>query len=195
MFVNRYGTLYAASPAQADNKEDPDDRYDRWFGRTIAAMMRKEKFERNLPLMVKDAQTALTRTLARIGDGGLMDPFDDIYRMVYQMTMRMVGPTEFAESPKMLDDTLRLFNIIEKSLSPSRVVFPWLPTFGYIKQVFYGAKLFSALNGVISARRKEGRRVEDALQFLMDSGDNIVRILMCMWHAPCPLALVGSLTD
>jgi len=143
-------------------------------------MMKKDKFERNLPLMVDDAQAALKKTLARVGDGGLVDPFDDIYRMVYQMTMRMVGPTEFAESPEMLDKTLRLFNIIEKSLSPSRVVFPWLPTWGYLKQLFYGAKLYSALNGVVNARRKEGRRVDDALQFLMDSGDDIVRILTCM---------------
>lgn len=153
-------------------------------------MMKKDKFERNLPLIVNDTQTALKKTLAQVGDGGLMDPFNDIYRIVYQLTMHIVGPTEFAESPEMLDETLRLFNIVERSLSPSRVVFPWLPTFGYLKQLFYGGKLYYALNGVVNARSKEGRRVEDALQLLM-----IVEMTLLKSSRVCDTLISPKLTQ
>ncbi|KAK3326234.1 cytochrome P450 6A1 [Apodospora peruviana] len=173
-----YATLYAAAPSNDKAiKVTEEETFHKWFGRTINALLRKETLAKNLVPLVDDSRKALDRTLARAGSGGLFDPFEDIYRIVYQLTMRTVGATEFAESPKMLEKTLHWFEVIESSTSATRIIFPWLPTPGYIRQMIYGARIYTTLNRVMNERKKTGRRVEDSLQFLMDSGANVVRIL------------------
>ncbi|KAM7203021.1 cytochrome P450 6A1 [Rhypophila sp. PSN 637] len=173
-----YATLYAASPAVPDTEKNTENAYDKWFSRTITAMMKKENFVKNLYPMVHDTQKALDRAFYRAQQqGGMIDPFDDIYRIVYMLTVRMVGPTEFVERPEMLDKTMHYFESYESALSATRVVFPWMLTWNWAKQMYYGAKLFNTLDSVVKERKKTGRRPDDALQFLLDGGDGLVRIL------------------
>jgi len=151
--------------------------------------MRKENFVKNLPLLVGDARVRLDAMVARTatsdGDGaeagalttGIFDPFDDIYRIVYQLTMRTVGANDIAESPELLEKTLLLFEKIEESASPARIIFPWLPTPAYLRRMAAGAKLYMIFNKIAAERRKTGKRSDDALQFLLDNGDDMVRIL------------------
>lgn len=144
-------------------------------------MLKKENFVKNLAPMVNDTHKALEQSLLRAQrtQNGMIDPFVDVYRIVYMLTVRMVGPTEFVEQPELLDKTLRYFEIFESNLSTARVVIPWLPTYSYLKQLYYGGKLYATLDGVLKERKKTGRRIDDALQFLMDNDVGIVKILTC----------------
>lgn len=154
--------------------------FDKWFSRTITSMMKKENFVKNLPLLVGDTKSALERSVARGGVGatsGIMDPFDDIYRIVYLLTMRTVGANEIARSPELLEKTLGLFETIEQCSSPARIIFPWMMTPAHLRKMYAGGKLYMIFSKLVEERKEKGRREDDALQFLIDSGSDMVRIL------------------
>lgn len=181
--IYRYSVLYAAAPAEATPMDDIMEtggfkEHNSFFSKTITTLLKKENFVRNLSLLTSDTATSLQRLVEREGaQEGIFNPFDDIYRIVYQLTMRTVGATEIANSPEMLAKTLSLFEAIERSASATRIIFPWLPTLGYLSQMYNGAKLYSIFNKINNDRLKTGRREEDAFQFLMDSNIGTVRVL------------------
>ena len=177
---NRYAVMFTASP-QVGKQNDPGsaNQFSQWFSRTITKLMKKENFVRNLKLLTTDTETSLNAIVKRNGgqETGMFDPFDDLYHIVYQLTMRTVGATEIAESPQLLARTLGLFEEVEQNMSTTRIIFPWLPTLGYVRQTFAGGKLYVIFDKIAKERRKTGKTHEDAFQFLMDTGEDIVRIL------------------
>ena len=178
MRKNRYAVLFTTSPKVETSEPGEASDFSKWFSRTIIAMMKKENFVRNLPLLAGDTQRRLEAVVSRNGGReGVMDPFDDVYRIVYQLTMRTVGATEIAESPELLATTLRLFEQIESSNSPARIIFPWLPTPAHFKRMAAGARLYMIFNKIIEERKKTGKREEDPLQFLLDTGEDTMKIL------------------
>lgn len=182
---DRYAVMFNASP-QVGRRKEPGaaSQFGQWFGRTITKLMKKENFVRNLGLLTADTAAALDAIVRRNGGGqtGVFDPFDDMYQAVYQLTMRTVGATEIAESPQLLARTLGLFEEVERNTSTARIIFPWLPTPGYVRQTIAGGKLYVIFDRIARERRGTGRTHDDAFQFLMDSGEDIVRILTV---SPC----------
>lgn len=177
---NRYAVMFTASP-KVGKQNDPGqaNQFSQWFSRTITKLMKKENFVRNLSLLTTDTATALDAIVKRNGGSktGIFDPFDDLYHIVYQLTMRTVGATEIAESPELLGRTLGLFEEVERNTSTARIIFPWLPTLGYVRQTIAGGKLYVIFDRIAKERRRTGTTHEDAFQFLMDTGEDIVRIL------------------
>lgn len=177
---NRYAVMFTASPQVGkQNVPGQASQFSQWFSRTITKLMKKENFVRNLRLLTTDTATALDAIVKR-NDGqktGVFDPFDDLYHIVYQLTMRTVGATEIAESPELLARTLGLFEEVERNTSSTRIIFPWFPTIGYIRQTIAGGKLYVIFDKIAKERRSSGKTHEDAFQFLMDTGEDIVRIL------------------
>lgn len=184
-----YGALLAAGP-KVDAGEG-EDSFGNWFSRTLTRMMKRENFVRNLDTLTGDTVAALDRLVQRNGGArtGVFDPFDDIYRVVYQLTMRTVGATEIAESPELLEKTLKMYEDIEGAASPARIAFPWLPTRGSLTRLVVGARLYQTFSNIAKERKDTGRRYEDALQFLLDSDVNMVRILSVSVR---PLTCLGS---
>ncbi|KAH8756595.1 cytochrome P450 6A1 [Diaporthe sp. PMI_573] len=176
-----YAVMFTASP-QVGKQNDPGSasQFSLWFSRTITKLMKKENFVRNLRLLTTDTATALDAMVKRNGGDqktGTFDPFDDIYHIVYQLTMRTVGATEIADSPQLLRRTLGLFEEVERNTSTARIIFPWMPTLGYVRQTIAGGKLYVVFDKIAKERRRTGKTHEDAFQFLMDTGEDIVRIL------------------
>ncbi|KAI3391460.1 hypothetical protein diail_7322 [Diaporthe ilicicola] len=175
-----YAVMFTTSPKVGKSNEPGSaNSFSQWFSRTITKLMKKENFVRNLSLLTTDTETALNAIVRRNGGGatGIFDPFDDIYKIVYQLTMRTVAATEIAESPQLLARTLGLFEEVERNTSTVRIIFPWLPTLGHIRQTLAGGKLYVIFDKIARERRKTGKTHEDAFQFLMDTGEDIVRIL------------------
>ncbi|POS73838.1 cytochrome P450 6A1 [Diaporthe helianthi] len=178
-----YAVMFAAAP-QVGKQNGPGQasQFSIWFTKTITKLMKKENFVQNLGLLTSDTTTALDAMVKRTAEGadqktGTFDPFHDIYHIVYQLTMRTVGATEIAESPELLARTLGLFEEAERNMSTARIIFPWMPTIGYIRRTISGGKLYVIFDRIAKERRRTGKKQEDAFQFLMDSGEDIVRIL------------------
>jgi sterol 14-demethylase len=96
---------------------------------------------------------------------------------VYLLTQRAVGAKEIAEDRKLLDTTLSLFETIEQSAKPYQVMFPWLPSPALIKRFYGGTRMYMIFQKLVSTRQTTGRREEDALQYLIDQGDDIKMII------------------
>jgi sterol 14-demethylase len=143
------------------------------FGKTIILLLKKEYVSRRTPVLAADVKGAMDRLIGKVNhSNAVMEPFVDIYRIVWQQTNRLVGANEIANSPDQLNYALSLFEVIAESASPLRVMFPMLPTFDHIKRMVAGARLHSMLQGFVDNRMASGKREDDALQFLMDAGED-----------------------
>lgn len=137
--------------------------------------MKAERISGSLNLLISDARQTMDR-LAK-ADIKLVDPFDDIYRLVYKLTVRMVACNEIAEDPELLDQSLKAFETIDASTTASTVIFPWLPTPSFIRTKLAGVRLYMMIKKILEARKQNGVRVDDALQYLVDQGDRVEEII------------------
>lgn len=180
-FAEGYAALLAgAPPVSKDNSmlgENTQnmDGFSSYFSRRIIAMLKGNQLAKGLPNLVKDVRARLD-DLA--GDPKHeTDPFDSIYRIVYQLTMRTVACNEIAADDKLRERTLYLYEEVEKAASPVAIIFPFLPLISKFKRTMAGAELYMIFKKIVDARLKEGRREDDALQFLIDQGDDITNII------------------
>lgn len=128
-----------------------------------------------LPNLISDVRTRLDALAA--DPKAITDPFDSIYRIVYQLTMRTVACNEIANDRALLDKTLAIFETVEKGSTPAVIMFPRIPTLGMIKRFWGGAQLYRIFKNIVDDRVNNNRREEDPLQFLMDHGDDISSIM------------------
>jgi hypothetical protein len=128
-----------------------------------------------LPLLIADTKARLE--LIASSPSGITDPFDSVYKIVFQLTVRTVGCNEIADNPILLAKTLRFFEIIGQSGSPAGVVFPWLPTPAKLKRIYAGGNLYMIFQRIVNERKRTGKRDDDALQFMIDQGDDVRKII------------------
>lgn len=171
----RYSVLFTGTPQlKPDKNGEP---IGVWFARTLVAMLKSDGLARGLPGLVQATSGILERMAPQPGHEAVMDPFDDIYRVVYDLTMRTVGATEIVASPELMDKTLGWFETIQNA-SAVQIIFPWLPMFADVKRMVAGGRLYYLLKGLVDNRKKTGRREDDALQYLIDNGeDDITKVI------------------
>ncbi|KAL1302876.1 hypothetical protein AAFC00_003204 [Neodothiora populina] len=175
-FLEGYANLLAGSPSppKEAGKEEAaegaaiDSSDPKWFLIRILAFVKGD-------VIRKDTRKSMEILAA--DDRGVTDPFDSIYKIVYQLTMRTVACKEIAEDPAMLEKTLHLYEEVEKAATPTVVMYPWLPSPAKLKRVWGGAQLYMIFKKIVDDRRSTGHRVDDALQFCMDAGDDIKSII------------------
>ncbi|KAF6804614.1 cytochrome P450 6A1 [Colletotrichum sojae] len=183
----RYGTLFNATPRIDVSKGRPKgEEFMGKFNRNLVRLLRKEQLDNRLRLLVGDTRSTNDR-LAKLAttastDGAVFDPFEDMYRLVFQLTMRMVGCDEIAEDPELLRRTLRIFEGIDSASTATKIMFPWMPTLGHLRRVYSGAEMYMILEKVIRERREKGDDAKgmDALQYLIDQGDSTVEMVAFM---------------
>lgn len=109
-------------------------------------------------------------------DGEVLSIFPHMYRLVYRLTHRTAGVHEIAENATLLDATLKHMATIEHC-SPLQIMFPGVPLLGMLSKLWAGFNFHRVLVGLMSERRKTGRRESDALQYLMDIGEPDLEIV------------------
>jgi hypothetical protein len=73
---------------------------------------------------------------------GITDPFETIYRLIFQLTIRLAGPVEMAEDPELTEEVLQLFSTIDKSAGATVVMFPNTPTLPWLRRTVAGGCLY-----------------------------------------------------
>lgn len=194
MCSNRYAALFAGAPTVPKNVDpEGNDIEGGDFAKRLLAMLKRENFVKseietfsNGSLHNAYIQTGLggliADTRSRLDElakdpKGITDPFESIYGIVYQLTMRTVACNEIAENRVLLDETLDMFEKIEAAQTPELIIFPWFPFPNKLRRLWYGGKLYMVFKAIVEDRAKTGRREEDSLQLLIDKGDNIKEIL------------------
>lgn len=129
----------------------------------------------DLPQLLADTRSSLEEIAAL--PSGIFDPFDNVYRIVFQLTMRTVGCNEIANDPDLLRKTLGIYESIEGSATMAAIIFPWLPTPARLKRTIAGIRLHMIIQRIVAQRKKTGKREDDALQYMIDQGDDVNRII------------------
>ncbi|KAF8604865.1 cytochrome P450 [Ceratobasidium sp. AG-I] len=148
-----------------------------WFSKRLIPLLRNERLLQLTPQFMTD----LERNMVKWGDQGQFDPFEDIYTMVFHLTIRAAGCREIADSPEDCKKLEKLYWQIEKGATPASVLFPWFPSKARKLRVAATNDIFHWFDAVAKARKAEGRREEDAFQDMLDTGDSsadIIRFIM-----------------
>lgn len=175
-FQHSYAVLLSASPDLQN--ADPDDKFAAWFSRQLGKLMKKENLVKLLPDLINDASSFYQQlTSDPTANGGMFDPFQEMNRLIFQLTMRTVGATEIAESPVLFSQSFKLVRQIGENSSTARIIIPWLPTWRYMKRMIASMRLYMMINGFARERTATGRRENDALQLLLDDGESGTKVV------------------
>lgn len=171
-FAEGFVELLAGMPSASEGQED---NWARYFNKVLFTLTRTENLTKNLAVMAADArgfceELGKKSSSKASSEWQVMNPFENIYELVYKLTMRIVGATEIAENRKMLKKTLSIFEKFESNNSTARIIFPWLTTPAYVVRLILGALLYMHFARLVNKRKQSGRREEDAVQYLLDQG-------------------------
>lgn len=142
---------------------------------TFKRLVAKDRLEANLECLVGDVSAfaeAIRQKAADANNPGVIDVFDDIFRLVYQLTHRTLGCNEIADDPVRLASTLKAYKNLDVG-SATEIMFPWLPIPMKLRKMWAGYNLFSAISS-LAKQRRAGEPQTDGMQMLIDRGDSDV---------------------
>ncbi|KAF2207132.1 hypothetical protein CERZMDRAFT_122786 [Cercospora zeae-maydis SCOH1-5] len=179
-FSEGYSALLAGAPeVKKDNNIFADKRdgveYQQYFTSRLVAMLKGNVLREGLPQLLQDARKAMESFVQQ--SEKVTNPFESVYRMVFQFTMRTVACNEIANDPVKLEQVLKLFETVEAANTPVQIMYPWLPTPAKFKRLLAGTKLYMMFQKIIDERKATGQKNRDALQFCLDHGDNTTDII------------------
>ena len=99
---------------------------------------------------------------------GVIDTFDDFYLLTFRMTLRVLGPIDIVEDEALLKRMVPWLHMLSYT-SPLGVIFPRLPTWGSLKRLYGGARLYLTFSGIGEARRKTEIKKDDPMQYMLDT--------------------------
>lgn len=136
-------------------------------------MMKTESIENRLNIMASEVRQmweGIATTANNTSEWIVIEPFNDVYRLVYRLTTRFLGANEVVEDPKLFELTLSLFEKFDLFNSGVNAAFPWLPTPEYILRLYYGIRLFWVFWYNTKRRQWTGERQDDVVQHMLDTG-------------------------
>jgi len=146
----------------------------------LITVMKKDHLASKLEYITKDVEHAI-RAFAEQkpqSEGWrVMNPFVDLYRLVFRLSNRSLGAFEVAEDEKLLDKVLDIFQRFEQYENPFRMIIPWFPVPDHFWRLLYTAKLFLLLRSVVKKKKRSRRKQPDTIQYLLDQGCSIQEIV------------------
>jgi hypothetical protein len=93
-----------------------------------------------------------------------------LFQLIFQATVRCLTCGELADDPKVVARYRQLFNQAE-TLSPAVVLFPWFPSPSMVKRTWATKGMYDIIAKAIKVRKQSGLPQNDALQMMLDSGE------------------------
>lgn len=116
-----------------------------------------------------------------LGESGTINPSDTMAIAFHDATMRHLGWREMVESEAMLKRYADLAKSLVACYGTIWLLVPsWIPTPTTFRQMSVLARLYFMVRPVVRKRQHENRREQDALQAVLDLGDDLLRITSLM---------------
>ncbi|KAI9089392.1 cytochrome P450 [Phlyctochytrium arcticum] len=178
-FQEGYKVLFGGVPIVEQKFTDEKVEHMSHFNKRLTALVgKKERMAGGLPVLIQDVQ----RMMAAWGDSGVIDPFVDVYKLVFHLTSRMIACHEIVEDEAKLQRLTELYWDLEGGSAVLPVLFPWFPSPAKKRHEAASREMFTDIITIVEQRRASERKDhDDALQFLIDSGDSnmdIVQFIM-----------------
>lgn len=176
-FAEGYAVLFGVAPStdQYDDGKGAEEDPSNHFNRRLAYLLKNEQFRKKLPTLASDTQEAID-AIAK-DPSGRTNPFESIYRIVFRLTIRMVGAAEIADNPEVLEETLKLFEYIEASATATSIILPKFPSPAVLRRTYGGARLYMIIENIVKKRAASDEKHDDALQHMLDQGDRTHKII------------------
>jgi sterol 14-demethylase len=165
-------------------RQEAQDKMDfsKFFNSRMIRVLRTDAMQRNLPKLIGDVRARLQDLAAVIPNKGfkneaVVDPFDDIFKIAFQLTIRSVGCGDIADDLQLMGKMMQWYHLVDSLTSPTAVMYPWIPTWGMFKRTIAGMRLFEIVKKIGDERLRTGKRGEDAMQIMMDQGDDMGHIV------------------
>ncbi|KAG6827320.1 hypothetical protein H0H92_012228 [Tricholoma furcatifolium] len=163
-----YRVLMGGAPRLSDiDVEEPDQRDLSVFLRQLLGLLKKERIEEALPILFDDVQ----QRMKGWGKEGTLNPFKEVYELVFQMTVRLATCRELSEDKESITQLASHYWELEKSATPFSLLFPWFP--GSAKKAKEAATrdLYNLLHRYVDIRRNAKESTSDALDVLIAAGE------------------------
>jgi hypothetical protein len=177
-----YAVLFGQTP-DYNRSEEQTEGFDKWFSGRLLEMLKLPNLSKILAVMMADARAVMEEIA--LSKNGMCDPYDVIYKLVFLVNMRTVGCKEVADDPALLRRVLHFYEMIEESSTATGIIFPWLLTPAKIKRTYAGARLYMIFNNIAKERKKLEKEIDDPLQFLLNKGDGIDKIIAVSAQFAC----------
>lgn len=106
------------------------------------------------------------------GDSGKMNPFKDIYDLVFQMTVRMASCKELAADVPTIQKMGELYWKLEKSNTAMSTLLPWVPSRARRNRKEATVGLYEILSHYVDVRRKAEVASSDAIDVMIAEGES-----------------------
>ncbi|KZT25713.1 cytochrome P450 [Neolentinus lepideus HHB14362 ss-1] len=134
----------------------------------VSIVQREDRLSQLLPEIVEDCRRIMTSW----GTSGNFDPFERVYDLVFQTTVRSLTCVEIADDAAVVARLKYLYGRLDSGTTPATVLLPWFPSPAMIKKVWATKQIYDILMGAINARIQSGVPRNDTLQILLDYGDD-----------------------
>ncbi|TFK26590.1 cytochrome P450 [Coprinopsis marcescibilis] len=133
----------------------------------LANIQRNAPLSDLMPVLLEDSR----QHMKTWGSSGKFDPFEKVYELIFQLTIRSLSCKEIADDPALVAKLKRLYDDLDTGTTPATVLLPWLPTPAMIKKLWSTKAIYDIINKAINEREASGAHHNDTLQMLLDAGD------------------------
>ncbi|KAJ7127689.1 cytochrome P450, partial [Mycena epipterygia] len=173
-----YKILQGAGPDMADIQVDTGglDR-EGHFVRQLLTLTTKDRLQDIFPSLLSD----FNNLMEAWGPAGSINPFTDIYKLVFQVTVRIASCRELADDPAAVDRLVQLYWELEKGSTPIAVLLPWFPSPARKARERAMADLSAMLYSYVQLRRNAAVPSSDAIDVLLAEGtptDAIIGVIL-----------------
>ncbi|KAF9645080.1 cytochrome P450 [Thelephora ganbajun] len=179
-----YKILMGAAPRVSNvdmATEESEDGDRTLFNKVLNKLLNKARIQDVLPTLLQDIVDKADRW-GNDGAAGRIDPFTEIYGLVFLMTARMTTCHDLTKNEVDLKKIGDLFLTLQTSATPTSLLLPWFPSPARKAGRQATTELYTMLYGYVE-RRKHARPTNDAIDVLIADGEttqNIMRFVMAM---------------
>ncbi|KAG6860941.1 hypothetical protein C0995_005771 [Termitomyces sp. Mi166 len=163
-----YRIFMGGIPQLSDIAAEADQSNLSFFLKRLLNLLKKQRVNQLLPTLFEDVQ----RRMEDWGKEGILNPFKEVYELVFQMTVRLATCRELSEDKEAISQLARHYWELEKSATPFALLFPWFPCPAKKAKQEATQNLYDLLSEYVNRRRKATERTTDAIDVLIAEGDS-----------------------
>ncbi|KAI0052139.1 cytochrome P450 [Auriscalpium vulgare] len=133
----------------------------------LANVQKSDRLTELIPEIAADCQVMVESW----GKSGSVDPFDKIYEIVFQTTVRCLTCSEIANDPEVVARLRRLYDQVDRGTTPATVLFPWFPSPAMVMKLRATKNIYDIVVTAMNVRKQSGVTHNDSLQMLLDAGE------------------------
>ncbi|GBE78810.1 hypothetical protein SCP_0200070 [Sparassis crispa] len=173
-FNEGYRLFLGGAPQLSDiNMLDADDAAIKFFYKYFQLVLTKERIMNVLPFLLD----GMHKRMQIWGSKGRINPFKEIYDLVFWMTIRMASCSELADDTEASARFEENFWTLEQSSTPVALLLPWFPSRAKRNRERATRELYSMLQGYIDKRRNADVPSADTIDLLLQDGAEDAEII------------------